>query len=257
MASKNEKAAQARALAQSQLQQKERRSTIIIIAVSLVGLAIFAGVVFFIVQSSKVPALDSADAVAPAGATADGGIPVGSTGVVAVDVPDGVPTVAIYEDFMCPICNQFEQINAADLDELREAGTIAVVYHPIAILDRVSLGTQYSTRAVNAAATVADQAPEFYHAFSAALYANQPDENTEGLSDAAMADIAVSVGVPQDVADSLDDGHFTKWAIAATDQASQDGANGTPTLIVNGEILDQGEVPYFEPGALKAYLESL
>lgn len=257
MASKNAKAEEARKLAQSQVHAKERKSTIIIIAASVVGLAIFAAIVFFIVQSSKVPTLDDPSAVVPAGSDASGGIPVGSTGVVGVDVPDGVPTVAIYEDFMCPVCKQFEEINAPDLDELREAGEIAVSYHPISILDRVSLGSEYSTRAANAAATVADQAPEHFHAFTAALFANQPEENTEGLSNDEIATIAVSVGVPQDVADALDNDIFRKWVIAATDQASQDGMQGTPTVFVNGKMLDQNDVAYFNPGTLKAYLESL
>ena len=258
MASKNDNAARARSLAQSQVHRKERKSTIIIVAVSVVGLALFAGLVFFIVNGSKVPALDDPGAALPAGSDTTGGIPVGKTGIVGVDVPgDDVPQVAIYEDFMCPICNQFEQVNSADIDALREAGEIAVSYHPISILDRVSLGTQYSTRAANAAATVADQAPEYFHPFAEALYVNQPEENTEGLDDATIASIAVSVGVPQDVADSLDNGTFRKWVLAATDSASQAGANGTPTIIVNGEILDQNVVPYFNPGALRTYLESL
>lgn len=257
MASKNDKAAQARSLAQAQVHQKERKSTMIIVAISVVGLAIFAAVVFFIVNSAKIPALDESGASLPAGSDTSGGIPVGSGGVVGVDVPDDVPTVAIYEDFMCPICGQFEQINSADLDELREAGEIAVSYHPISILDRASQGTKYSTRAANAVATVADQAPEYFHPFAEALYANQPEEGTEGLTDTQIADIAVSAGVPQDVANALDDGIFTKWVIAATDQSSQDGVSGTPTVMVNGEILDQNEVPYFQPGALREYLESL
>ena len=32
---------------------------------------------------------------------------------------------------------------------------------------------------------------------------------------------------------------------------------GTPTVMVNGEILDQKEVPYFQPGALKTYIDTL
>jgi protein-disulfide isomerase len=257
MASKNDKAAEARALAQSQIRGKERKSTMIIIAASVVGIALFGAIVYFIVNSSKVPDLSASDAVLPAGSDATGGIPVGSTGTVGVDVPEDVTRLDIYEDFMCPICNQFEQTNAADIDALRESGDIAVYYHPISILDRASMGTEYSTRAANAAATVADQAPEHFHAFAEALYANQPEENTEGLTDANIADIAVSVGVSQEVADSLDDGTFRKWVVAATDQASQDGMSGTPTVMVDGEVLDQNEVPYFQAGALKAYLESL
>lgn len=258
MASKNDRAAQARALAQSQINKKERRSTIIIVAASVAGIVLFGALVYFIISSSKIPALSDSGAVLPAGSNEAGGIPVGMTGIVGVDMPgDDVPRLDIYEDFMCPICNQFEQTNAADIDALREAGEIAVYYHPISILDRYSLGTQYSTRAANAVATVADKSPEHFHEFAAALYANQPAEGTEGLTDQTIADIAVSVGVPQDVADSIADGKFRKWVLAATEQSSIDGVSGTPTIMVNGEILSQNEVPYFQPGTLRTYLESL
>jgi len=214
--------------------------------------------VFFIVQQSNVPTLDSGDAVAPAGADASGGIVVGTSGVVGEDVPEDAPRVDVYLDFMCPVCGSFEEINGEDLAELREAGEIELWYHPVSILDRFSSGTQYSTRSANAAATVADAAPEAFVDFVDALFANQPEEGGSGLSDEQLEEIAIGAGVPEDVASTLDDGQFTKWVIAGTDQASQDGMAGTPTVMVDGAILSQTEdVAYFQAGALRAYLEAL
>jgi len=257
MASKNDNAMQARALAQQQVAKKERKSTIIIVVASVLGIALFAALIYFITDNSKVPALDADGAVVPAGSDATGGIPVGPTGIVGVDVPTDVPRVDIYEDFMCPACGKFEEINSVDLNELREASKISVYYHPITILDRYSNGTEFSTRAVNAVATVADRAPESFHPYVEVLYANQPAENTDGLTDEQLADFAVSVGVSQGVADQIVDGDFRKWALGATDQASQDGMQGTPTVMVDGEILDQNDVSYFTPGVLRNYLDSL
>jgi len=247
--------AAAKAKAQQQVKAKERRTTVIIIAAALVVIAAFAGIVYFIVNSSKVPALP--DAHAPQVADETGGIPVGTGGVAGVDVPTDVTRVDLYIDLMCPVCNQFEQINGKDLDSLREDGTIALVYHPISILDRASSGTKYSTRAANAVAVVADQDPSHFLAFITALYANQPQENSTGLSDDEIAAIAIGVGVPADVAGSFKKGEFEKWVIAATDRASQDGMTGTPTVMVNRELLDPKQVNYFTPGTLKAYLEQL
>lgn len=255
MATKNERAAQARAQAQKQVASKERRTTVIIVAVSLVVLAAFAGIVYFIVQSSQVPGIEEAHAPAPA--TANGGIPVGASGVAGVGVDADAVEVAVYLDFMCPVCKRFEETNGADLAELREAGDIVVVYHPVSILDRVSAGTAFSTRAANAAGVVADQAPEAYVAFTDSMFANQPAEGTTGLDDSTIAAIGIAAGVPEDVASTFANGEFTKWVLAATNQASVDGMSGTPTVMVNGEILDQTVVPYFEPGVLKAYLEDL
>lgn len=191
----------------------------------------------------------------PVAADPSGGIPVGTTGVVGIAVPDGVTRIDIYEDFLCPICQQFEAINAADIEQMREAGTAQIYYHPISILDRYSQGTDYSTRAAAAAAVVADEAPEHYLDFSEALYANQPEEGTDGLSDDEIVAIAVSVGIPSDTAALVVDGRFYSWVGSATEQASIDGMQGTPTVMVNGVILDQSDVPYFEPGALRASIE--
>lgn len=259
MANKNDSAAQARAQAKAKAQQqvkaKERRTTVIIVAVSLVVIAAFAGIVYFIVNSAKVPALS--DANGPAIADETGGIPVGAGGVAGEGLTDGATRVDLYIDLLCPVCNQFEQINAADLDELREAGTINVYYHPISILDSRSAGTKYSTRAANAVAVVAEKDPSHMLDFISALYSNQPEEGTTGLDDATIAAIAVGVGVPSDVAATFKDGEFEKWVTAATDQASIDGMQGTPTVMVEREILDQTVVPYFQAGTLKSYLQQV
>ncbi|WP_084079079.1 thioredoxin domain-containing protein [Demequina sp. NBRC 110057] len=263
---KNDRAAQARKAAQAQMKAQERRTAAIIGVSAIAVVLLFAGIVYFIVRSADIPTLDSDDVVAPAAADTSGGIPVGTGGVAGADVPEDAARLDIYQDFMCPICNQFEQINAEDLNTLREAGEVAIYYHPISILDRYSSGTEYSTRSANAAATIADQAPEYFLAFQAAMYENQPAENTEGLTDAQISDIAVSVGVPQEVADTFVDGTFTKWVIAATDQSNQDGISGTPMLRMadagdsfsEGKVLDQTtDVSYFEEGALLAYGQSV
>jgi protein-disulfide isomerase len=260
MATKNDRAAEARAKAQAQVKAKERRTTVTIIAVSLLVIIGFGAIVFFIVNSSKVPPLT--DAHSPSVADETGGIPVGTGGVAGVDVPESgagtdVPRLDLYIDLMCPVCNQFEQINSADIDSLREAGTISVYYHPISILDRSSSGTKYSTRAANAVAVVAEKDPSHMLDFISALYSNQPQENTTGLDDATIAQIAEGVGVPSEVAATFKNGEFEKWVTAATDKASEDGMQGTPTVMVNREILDQTQVAYFSPGVLKAYLESV
>ncbi|HWS58252.1 MAG TPA: thioredoxin domain-containing protein, partial [Actinotalea sp.] len=127
--------------------------------------------------------------------------------------------------------------NGAMLDELAAAGEATIVYHQVAFLDRFSNGTNYSTRAAQASAVVADAAPEQFTAFTAALFAGQPAENTDGLSDDEIAAIAVSVGVPQAVADTFVDGTFTDWVEAATNQATEDLERpATPTILINGEV---------------------
>ncbi len=73
----------------------------------------------------------------------------------AIEVGNGDQTMDTYIDFMCPVCNQFEQLYGEAIDDLVDDGTITLNIHPISILDRASQGTEYSTRAANAMYCVA------------------------------------------------------------------------------------------------------
>ena len=61
---------------------------------------------------------------------------------------------------------------------------VKLVYKPVAFLDRAST-TNYSSRALDAAAAVVDTAPGSFQAFHDLLYANQPEEGSAGLTDAS------------------------------------------------------------------------
>jgi protein-disulfide isomerase len=183
----------------------------------------------------------------PATADEDGAISVGVDGVagsVEGTPADAIP-VDVYSDYMCPYCNLFSQTNAAGLASLREDGTIILRYHLVSILDEASRGTAYSTRAATAAALVADQAPEEFVAFDAALFANQPEENSTGLTDEKIADIARRVGVPDDVAALIESGEywtgpdsFRTWVTSATATArTRFERFGTPMIVIDGEQL--------------------
>lgn len=259
MAKKNSTAQDARLAARKQAQQQvkaqERRTSIFIVIGVAVALALFGGIVYFIVQQSSVPALDSPEMVAPLGADNTGGILIGQDGAAGGEVPEDATRVDVYQDFMCPYCGMFEMTNGEDLEELVGAGEIALYVHPLALLDRSSQGTNFSTRSANALAAVADGAPEHVLEFSRLMYVNQPEQGTPGLSDDDIEELAIQAGVPQDVASTLADGKFTKWVIAATDQSSKDGVPGTPAVMVDRTMLAQQEVPYMQPDVLRAYLE--
>lgn len=257
MAKKNSAATDARLAARQQVQQQvkaqERRTTVFIVVGVVVALALFGGLVLFIIQQSKTPALE--EMTLPAGGDLTGGILIGQDGNAGGAVPEGATRVDVYQDFMCPYCGIFEMTNGEDLEELSAAGDIALYVHPLALLDRGSQGTKFSTRSANAVATIADGAPGHVLEFSRLMYMNQPEQGTPGLSDEQIEQIAVEAGVPADVAATIADGKFTKWAVAATEQSSKDGIPGTPAVMIERTLLAQQEVSYMEPGVLRAHLE--
>ena len=233
-----------------------RRQRTIVVAALVAAVAVLAVVVVMILGQANSSSLDKT--AAPATATKSGGFVVGKEGIAGKK--DGAKadavTVALYSDFMCPICKSFEDVNSATLDKLRESGDIVMEYHPVSILDRAAMGAKYSTRAANATAVVADQAPDKFLRFTASLFADQPAENTVGLSDAQIAQHAVDAGVPQKVADTFVKGAFTAWVGAATEQASKDlGQLGTPTILLNGKKLDQ-TVDWRVAGALEKAIKA-
>lgn len=285
---RDEARAKAAAMRKEQ-ERKAKRNRILAIGGLVVAVLALVAVAFSIVNQNRaneaansnvaygqgvegviVPTL--ADVTSPAPANDKGGIPVsGPSGDDVGTVGDGDVDLTIYFDYMCPYCGQFDETNSADLDAMLEEGGVTITYHPVSILDRLSAGSSYSTRAVNATAIVADQSPEHFTAFVTAMYEDQPAEGTSGRSDAEIAEIAESVGVPAEVTATFTDTvsgtfdtqdeegvsgtwrTFAPWSAAATDQAGNDVPEfSTPTVLIDGEPFPG----WTQPGALKAAVDA-
>lgn len=156
----------------------------------------------------------------------------------------GVVTVDLYVDYLCPYCGAFESTNMTQLQEWLTAGYITLEIHPIAILDASSQGTSYSSRAANAAACVASSDPDSFLAVHEALFAQQPAEGTTGLDDDALRALVRGAGVTDDqVFACITAGEFRDWVSAATDRATSEtlanssvaALTSTPTVLVNGQ----------------------
>ena len=282
--------ARAKALAMRQEQQrKERRNRLLAIGGLVLAVVVLVGVVATVLVNNKStkdaygkvayggtdtsatpPSLDSV--TKPKTADSTGGIPVSSAGVSVAGPND--TTLTIYFDLQCPACQQFDTVNSKDLETLVKEGGVTVVFQPLNFLDRSSLGTYYSTRAANALMVVADQDPTHFMPLITAFYKNQPAENTTGLTDAKIADIAKGVGVPDSVVAHFTDtvtgtyksGSTTKtgtWRtyapfLAAATQHAQDTLGGiaTPTVLIDGKQVggqnDSDAGFYLTPGALLA-----
>ncbi len=174
----------------------------------------------------------------------------GNSYAISVGQPDAAVTVAIYQDFMCPYCGQFERANRDDIEELVDDGTAQVQLHLMNFLDPQSQGTNYSTRAASALLAVADAEPEHVLAFNAALYDNQPTEGSTGLSDSQLADLARQVGVSEAVYSTFPQAANTERVNQSNQAALDDGISSTPTIRINGDDLPSQQI--FTRGALKS-----
>lgn len=257
--SKDQRREQAREIARLEREerQKAQRRTSILIRVgatvaivgvlAAVGWGIWAGTR----PAGPGPVNMASDGILFTG-VGDGTIDAVQTGAVPIDGtpiptdPDAydVPVhIVTYIDYGCPFCNQFETTNADQINELVASGYATLEVHPISILDRAFLGSEYSTRAANAMACVAVSEPNTFLDANAALFAAQPAEQTEGLSDDEIRDILDSAGALTDeISACIGDQRYAGWVEAASDRATNDpdlanptsGSFGTPTVLVNG-----------------------
>ncbi|WP_147915987.1 DsbA family protein [Ruania zhangjianzhongii] len=223
---------------------KEKRSRRILIGVVAAVLALIIAAVVVIALQANRTLLSDFEGATPAGSDLNGGIPIGADGAGSAN--EGAPELDVYVDFMCPHCGTFEQINGEDLTQAAADGEVTVIYHPVSFL------SDYSARAAAAFAEVANSAPENAMDFMNILFANQPTEGGDGLTDEQIAEFAVEAGVPQDVADTLADGTYAEWVDIATQQASRDGASSTPTVLLDG---DEWGGNWNNPGELLAAVQ--
>lgn len=162
----------------------------------------------------------------------------------AISFGDGEDTVAVFVDFQCPVCKTFEDQFGPQLEAAAADGRITLEYHPIAILDRFSQGTEYSSRSAGAAVCVAESNPELYLDFAKTLFENQPAENTSGLTNDQLAGFASQVGA-DDAVSCITDETYRKFGAA---QAKSHEIAGTPTVEINGTRLnlqDQADLKKF------------
>ncbi len=241
----------ARILREEHRKRDRRRRVFLQGGIALFVVAVIAVVVILVTSGIRPPS------PGPLNMQSDG-IKIG-TGYKAVSTPalrpeqapipsktnaKDVIAIQIYLDYQCPICGAFEKANADQISTWVNTGAATLEIHPISILDRVSLGTKYSTRAANAAACMANYSPNTYFAFSALLFSHQPAENTEGLTDGqilALAEKAKPAKVSS-IESCVKNQTFKSWVNAATTRATTGPilgtdvakVSGTPTVIING-----------------------
>lgn len=229
--SKSERRAAAAALLREQQRRARRRSIILQVGVGALVVAAVITITLVVLARRDSGGDSAGDATAPPGVTADGAIRFGSA-----DAPVVLQAV---EDFQCPICQQFESTNGDLLAQYRDGDQVAVEYRPIAFLDRMS-STEYSSRALNASACVlAAAGKDAWLTFHQDLYDNQPPEQSAGLSDSDLIDMAGNAGADgTDVKACIEDRRYDGWVKATTKATLGDNVSGTPTLFLNGTKLD-------------------
>lgn len=159
--------------------------------------------------------------------------------------------VAIYEDFLCPACGNFERNFGPTVSKLIDTGAVAADFSMVSILDHPS-NKNYSSRAGAAALCVADENMDAFRRFRTALFSPgvQPDERGPNFPDnAKLIEVAREAGAAGTVPDCINSG---KYLSRVTGEAAAANITATPTIKINGENYDPST-----PAALVSKIKSI
>lgn len=175
--------------------------------------------------------------------------------VVVAGKSDAKATIDVYEDFLCPFCQRFEEANHSAIEQKLNDGSLRVRYHIVTILNQKSDPPGYSLDAANAALCAADggQFPGFYRS----LFAKQPEEGARGYDKSQLAGLGTALGVTGDFKSCVDSGKYNQQIQAANDQVTElpylkkDFGNGqvgfgTPTVAVGEKLVDTNDPQWLD-----------
>lgn len=156
----------------------------------------------------------------------------------AISFGNGEDEIDTFVDFMCPICGTFEDQYGEQLQTAAANDEITLNIHPVSILNRLSTTGEFSSLAASSMYCVAENAPDATLDYFNLMFANQPAENSAGLSADEMSALAEQAGAGA-AADCIADGTYKKFVDSQT--KSQE-ISGTPTIEVNGTRIDNSAI---------------
>jgi protein-disulfide isomerase len=224
-------------VAAEKLRQKraERRRRQLTIGGAVVAVIVVAGSIGIAVSASKH---NSSAYLAPAAAVVDPQAKSSKDLGIHVGSADAPVKLVIFEDFRCPVCQSIEQAVEPTYRQYVEDGKVQIIYHPARLIDSNNNGTG-SLNGANAVACAQDEGQ--FLPLHDLLYANQPDEKTDGYGNKATI-LSVANQIPAlksspTFAGCVNSGKHDGWVQANADNFNKLGLPGTPTMFVDGQEL--------------------
>ena len=207
--SKREERAAAAAKIAEEARRRQRRATMLKVTAVLVAMVAIVAVCV-VVGLHKGNSGGKVDSAAVASTEA-------SSYSLTVGSKSAPHTVVIYEDFLCPYCDQLELASRDKLAQLAADGKVYLEYRPFRLL-----APDYSGQALNAFAVVLKKSgPEVAKKFHDLLYENQPSEEGPFPKVSSLVALAVKAGADESAvkADIEDTSSEKTWTDGATKAA--------------------------------------
>lgn len=157
--------------------------------------------------------------------------------------PSAPVTFFAFEDFQCPFCGRFFATTVQQLKEKYiKSGQVKFVWRDFAFLGQESIDTAMAARC-------AGEQGKFweYHDY---IFTHQDGENRGTFSIENLKGFAKELGINSVSFDEcLDSGKYKDAIVADTQKASKLGVSGTPTSVINGQMI-VGAQPFSQFEAL-------
>jgi protein-disulfide isomerase len=209
-------------------QRRERRRQILTAIGVLVAIVLVVGG-GFLINSMRDDTTETAGKIPQPGS--EYGLTIGSA--------DAPHQVVVYEDFLCPICGEFEAAGHEELAQLADQGKVQIEYRPFVLLSRLG---EYSSRSTMVWSLVLQQdGADVAQKFHDLLFANQPSEEGPFPSREDLVTLAGQAGADTTkLQTAIDAGDGVDWPVNATKSAESLDVDSTPTITLDGKPFTNG-----------------
>ena len=190
-------------------------------------------------QTSQLPAAPELPEglPVPAGVDSSGAALIGDAGASNV--------VEVYVDYQCPFCQRWEQQIGEVLARKAQApgSDLLIKQYNLAFLGETSPTLDppgSSARAASAALCVLEgEGPEAFAEFNAEVFrVADPDQSSVQFATGDMAQIATEIGATQATLACIEEMRHVPFVAVVTQAGFGRGVQGTPTVILNGRVLE-------------------
>jgi protein-disulfide isomerase len=235
--SKKESRSSKRQLIREQRQRRERQKRLaLILGISAVALVVVALLVIPNILAASAPVGEIKVITPVARPTADG---------LALGDPNAPVTVEVFEDFQCPMCDQYsQQIEPQIVQNDVATGKVHYIFRQYPFLDTGKPG-QESHKAANASMCANEQGRFWdYHDM---LFANWNGENEGNFSDKRLIAFAEALNLDMNqFRQCYNENRYQAEIQADLERGKQLGVTGTPSVFVNEQIVAPGYVPTYD-----------
>ena len=202
--------------------QRERRMGVVTALVVLV-LLVGGGIGFQAWRTGRAP-----NAAPTSGAASLAPMAIADGKPIMLGQGDAPVKLALYEDFHCPHCAEFEEAYGSVLTAARESGKVKIELYPMSFIDA---GSESAANAM-ACAAEAGFGPSYYEGLFDNANLRWSDDQLIALAN------QVAPGDTERFSSCVTSRAHAGWATSINATADANGVSSTPTLFLDGARLD-------------------